>query len=166
MKITTKIGDRGKTKLSSGETVSKSDPLIEAAGTIDELSSALGLAKSLATQQSLKKDLENIQIELVNLGSELSMGKKKIEDEHILRVEKRIGEIEGKINLKKEFIIPGKSTISASIDLSRTICRRLERAAVKLNEDKRYNCEKILIYLNRLSYLLFLIAREQDILSS
>jgi len=165
MGITTKIGDKGTTKTLSGEIVSKSDLRLCAIGTLDELTSTLGLARSMCKDKNLCIQIRNLQIDLIRLAAELSSSDNhnvKIEltnKKHIENIEKEIASLEAQIKLPSSLIIPGVSSVSAVIDLARSIARRMEREIVKTKEEIGCFSEEILVYTNRLSDYLFLLAR-------
>ena len=161
MSIVTKKGDGGKTKLFSGETVSKADPVLNIVGTIDELIACLGLARSLATHKELALEIRFLQIDLMKLASDFSKKTKTMED-HVPKIEKKISELEGEIELPGSFLIPGTTPCSSALELSRTICRRLERDTVASLEAKMFEGGAGHIYMNRLSDYLFLLARQAE----
>ena len=170
MSITTKTGDQGITSLYGGARVPKDDLRVELYGSLDELCSFLGSCKSLIRQKKQKKLLESIQKELFILGSEiaakaklLSKLKKRINNRHIINLEKEIKAIEKK-NILQEccFYLPGENFLSAALDISRTVARRVERQVVTLKRKKLLKNPYILIYLNRLSDLLYLLARAHE----
>lgn len=169
MKIYTKTGDKGKTRLIGGCLVSKSDLRIEAYGSVDELNSTLGLiVVELETEPSLsalRKQLFRIQNELFNIGSvfaceDTSLLPKlpQISNEHILALETEIDEMTTSLEPLKNFILPGGTRIAAFFHVARTICRRAERMSVKLY-DSYPEVENGMVYLNRLSDYLFTSAR-------
>ncbi len=167
MSIVTKKGDKGKTSLYQGKMVSKDHIRIEACGSLDELSSHLGLVKSIANRKNIVNLIESIQKDLFILSTEvvteikiLGKLKKRIDSSFISRLDKSILEIEEKKGLKiKGFRLPGSSPISSILDISRTIARRVERRITTLSRKKLLNNKHILVYLNRLSDLLYLLAR-------
>ena len=163
-RIYTKTGDKGDTGLFGGERVPKSHPRIEAYGTIDELNSWLGLIHSLH-HNALSGDLiQRIQSDLFTIGALLSStGKKKdnlpsLNPESVRLLEKSIDDADQNIPPLKSFILPGGNTVSAYCHLARTVCRRAERRIVALEGDD--NHELIIQYINRLSDLLFVMARK------
>jgi len=166
LKITTKKGDKGKTSLYGGNKISKDHIRVEAFGTLDELMSFLGLAKSRAKRKKLRKFIEMIQQDLVLIGSELATEKKdlkrlkcRINEDHIKRIEKIIADLEKKRGPGTNcFQISGSSFVSSLLDVSRTIARRLERRVVTLQRKKIEHSRSLAVYLNRLSDLLFLLA--------
>jgi cob(I)alamin adenosyltransferase len=159
MPIYTRTGDKGETSLFSGVKVSKADLRIEVYGTIDELSSAIGVVLSIKyLVSSIEKELIKIQKDLLDIGSTLANPKTKSLND----LEKRAGEFEKLIDEMteelpplKNFILPGGGKAGAMLHLSRAICRRAERRIVVLNNKDG----SIIIYFNRLSDLLFTMAR-------
>lgn len=156
MGITTKRGDGGRTDLLGGQRVSKSDIRIECCGVADELGAALGLAKSLCNDQDTRARLEDIQRDLLILGSELAGGDpgKGLDEEAVVRLERitdRAGDWTG-------FVLPGTDPASAAIHLARTVARRLERALVQCRESGYPVRDVVLRYVNRLSDALFVLA--------
>lgn len=168
-KIYTKTGDGGETALVGGQRCSKSHPRIEAYGTVDELNSVLGMAASALPRSGFHDrivTLQKIQNELFNLGSRLACEDKKllrdlpaITDAHIQDLEKHMDDWEGKMAPLTTFILPGGSSASATLHLARAICRRAERRALALHEKEPLE-PNLLIYLNRLSDFLFMMARK------
>jgi ATP:cob(I)alamin adenosyltransferase len=167
MSITTKKGDEGFTSLYGGGRVSKDSVRIEASGTLDELCSFLGLARSAIKDRRAKTLLESIQKDLFTVIKEISTRpkftsklKQRIELEHIHRLEKEIEDIEKKIEFKKSLFIPsGKTSLSSVLDTTRAVARRAERRVVTLKRKRLLKNPYILIYLNRLSDLLYLLSR-------
>lgn len=164
-----KRGDQGFTSLLGGERISKADPRPEAYGTIDEASSALGLARATATRNQTQTIILSIQKDLQILAAELACGALqknaypyRIEANHVQRLENLIADLQREINLPKEFILPGKTLSSAAIDLARTIIRRAERRAVQLYQEKIIENPQVLAFLNRLADLLFTLARYEE----
>jgi len=160
--IVTKRGDEGYSYVYSGAKLRKDDLRFEAVGTIDELSSFLGLAKSLIKKKNGKDILERIQRNLFVLGSEISAldskkTKSKFNSNYIRYLEKRIEALERGI-IFKDFVLVGDNLISSILHITRTIARRLERRVVALKSAEGFKNKNILIYLNRLSDLMFLLA--------
>jgi len=160
--IVTGIGDKGYTYLCSGDKLSKADLRLEVVGTIDELSSFLGVAKSLNKDKKGRDILEKIQEDLFILGNRVSgTGSKnltrKISSRNIRYLEDRIKELEKKLSFKG-FVLPGDNPISSTLHVARTVARRLERRVVALENKQKFKDRNILIYLNRLSDLMFLLA--------
>ena len=167
-KIYTKNGDEGETNLFLGGKLSKNDIRVEAFGTVDELVSSLGFAKTLCENTKVIDTLEMLQHSLFKIGAELSSDSEKTVDiiniitkDNVNKIEKLIDFITESVNLGNEFIMPGTSSSSAAIDVSRTIARRLERIVVSINKGEPVN-KNILIYLNRISDLLFVLGRLED----
>jgi|GEM_PF-116570 len=162
MSIVTKQGDGGKTRLFTGEEVSKGDLRIEACGALDELVSAIGFASALSIDQLVKGDLRREQEALLRLGTILSsksqQDKVLLGDGDVARVEERIAFYESRVELGKGFVIPGKTASSAAIHLARCIARRMERRIVALLDSGGWVPHSALIYSNRISDLLFLMA--------
>jgi cob(I)alamin adenosyltransferase len=177
MKIYTQKGDGGNTSFYTGESVRKNDPRIEAVGTIDELNSLIGLVLSQVgvdekEQNSvgveIKSALERIQHDLFTVGAELTMLSTKkmsssfkmpmITTQHISDVERMIDGVSEKLVEQKSFLLPGGTMLSAWLHFSRTVTRRAEREVVGLMEHIEMNPE-VLRYLNRLSDLLYVLAR-------
>ncbi|MDV3103690.1 cob(I)yrinic acid a,c-diamide adenosyltransferase [Thermococcus waiotapuensis] len=158
MSITTKTGDRGLTGLFTGDRVVKYSPIMEANGTIDELDSFLGEAKHYLPGE-MAEILERIQVQLYDIMAELaSKGKyAKVGEEEVRWLEGLIDKYEGEVQLKG-FVLPGSTMASAKLDVCRTIARRAERKVAKLLLDYGLG-SNALVYLNRLSDLLFIMAR-------
>ena len=173
MKIYTKTGDQGKTSLYGGTRVKKSNLRIDAYGTVDELNSYIGLVKDQLEDKEVTKDLLRIQNKLFALGAMLAtpLDKEKLKDgSDRLKIEKieatEIQYLESKMDMMNEsldpmthFILPGGHTIVSFCHISRCICRRAERIAVELADSEEIN-PYIIIYLNRLSDYLFVLARK------
>ena len=167
MGIVTKGGDKGKTSLYRGPRVSKDHIRIETVGTLDELSSYLSLAKSLAKSKKLKSIIESIQSDLFIINGEIATEhkaltklKKRMGEKPIVYLEELILDLEARNKQKlKNFSLPAKTYLSSNLDLARTIARRAERRTVTLQRKKMLKNQNILIYLNRLSDLLYLLSR-------
>jgi cob(I)alamin adenosyltransferase len=164
-----KKGDGGFTSLFGGERVSKADPRPETYGTIDEASSALGLARATAAREQTQAIIFSIQKDLQILAAELATGALsqtpypyRIEVTHVQRLENLIADLQKEVTLPNEFILPGKTLSSAAIDLARTIIRRAERRAVLLYQEKIIDNPQVLAFLNRLADLLFTLARYEE----
>lgn len=163
MRIYTKKGDRGDTTLSNEIRVSKSDDRIELLGTIDELNSALGLAKVLSIPP-LYNQLELIQKQLIQIMSGISDSRNQefhLEREAVLGLEEEIDQMEKELPRMKDFILYGSCEQSARLDMARAVARRAERRfrQVSLNYDTD---ERAMQYLNRLSDYLYVAARYAD----
>jgi cob(I)alamin adenosyltransferase len=159
-KIYTRNGDEGYTSLGHG-TLSKDDLLVEAVGTVDELNAAIGLVLAFEIKDTaIVKCLTHIQNELFDLGGELHMPEHPaISAENVSRLESELDAWNGTLPSLKEFILPRGNKATAACHLARTICRRAERALVRLHRQVNLSNTEILRYLNRLSDLLFVIAR-------
>jgi cob(I)alamin adenosyltransferase len=159
-KIYTRGGDAGSTSLGDGARVSKLDPLVRAYGAVDELNSVLGWARIAADRGGL----ERIQNELFDVGADLSVpysegdGKLRIGQEAIDRLEAACDEANAPLPELRSFVLPGGSEAAARLHVARAECRRAEREVLAANEERAVN-PLTLVYLNRLSDLLFILAR-------
>jgi cob(I)alamin adenosyltransferase len=159
-KIYTRGGDAGQTSLGDGSRVSKLDALVRAYGAVDELNSILGWAQVEAREPRL----ERIQNELFDLGADLSVpfeagdGKLRITQEAIDRLERECDEANAQLAELRSFVLPGGSEAAARLHVARATCRSAEREALAAGEDRELN-PLALVYLNRLSDLLFILAR-------
>lgn len=163
-KIYTRFGDRGQTKLLSGETVSKDDLRVNTYGALDELQSHLGMARSLMSETVLMSMLYSIQKDLFVAGSELASSPwnlsrltRRLTKRDAAALEVKIDQLTDSVGLPGSFVIPGASPGSAALHVARSVCRRLERLIVQLNRTAR-NYQDLIIYFNRLSDLLFVMA--------
>lgn len=173
MSIATKTGDEGETSLMYGRRVPKTDARVDAYGCVDELNSALGLARATAMDPLLAEQILAVQKELVILMGELATAGEDLEryikdkfqqtsSAMTDRLTAGVDEWEEKLGKFKHWSVPGKTMNSAVLDLARTICRRAERRVAALMEaDANFNRE-ILRYLNRLSDLCWLLARHAE----
>jgi cob(I)alamin adenosyltransferase len=171
VRIYTKTGDDGTTGLLYGGRISKSDPAAEAYGTVDETVAVLGLARALSDRPPLQGALLELQRGLFVLGADLATnpdqrakltpGVSEVTSEMVARLETLIDDTVSQHPLPQEFIVPGASPVSAALDVARAACRRAERAAVRLAEVGREVNPEAAKYLNRLSDLLFVLARSQ-----
>ncbi len=154
-------GDRGNTILfGTKRRISKKDLRIEILGTFDELNSYIGLCRALCNEEKLKEisqDLEIVQNHLFLCQAKIAGAEKKVGENFRDFLEQKIAVMEKSIPKIKSFIIPGTDTLSAHLDIARTIARRLERKIVWL--EKKKNQKEILPYVNRLSSFLFVVAR-------
>lgn len=170
MSIVTKIGDKGTTRLFTGATVSKQSARIETYGTVDELCSFLGLARSLSKIDLIQKIIHAVQHTLFQLGAELATDDaakapfqvEPIADAQVIEVESWIKQIEPGVKLPPSFIIPGGTTASAALDVARSVCRRAERCVVALQDAGEVQNAAMVRYVNRLSDLFFLLARMEE----
>ena len=159
-KIYTRTGDDGTTGLGDGTRVPKTHGRIEAYGTVDEANSALGMAHAVAgLPEAITAALTQLQHELFELGSELAVpGYRVVTDQHVQRLEQTLDAFNENLPPLKEFILPGGGPAAAACHLARTITRRAERCVWALPPDEQIAPE-VARYLNRLSDLLFVIAR-------
>lgn len=168
MKIYTRTGDDGSTGLFAGGRVSKTHLRVEAYGTVDELNSAIGLARALKATPDTDAKLESVQNALFNLGADLATPLDaqaawivRVESSAAQGLEADIDAMTADLPELKNFILPGGSPAAAQIQVARTICRRAERLAVALAQTEATNAE-VVIYLNRLSDWLFTLARWEN----
>ena len=167
MKIYTKTGDHGDTSLFGGQRVSKKHSRIEAYGTVDELNSIIGIARSAGCDPVNEAILERVQNELFVLGADLATPPEKntridrIGSNHVKRLEEDIDQLEEKLKPLKSFILPGGSPGAAYLHLARTVCRRAERVCFSCRQSEIVS-DEALVFLNRLSDLLFVMARFQN----
>jgi cob(I)alamin adenosyltransferase len=158
-KIYTRTGDDGSTGLGDGTRVAKDSARVAAYGTIDELNCAIGLTIAAEPPAPIAELLTEIQHELFDLGGELCIpGSAAISDTDVTRLEQRLDALNAELPPLKDFVLPGGGLAAAHCHLARTICRRAERASVALSRTESVRGEAIR-YLNRLSDLLFVIAR-------
>lgn len=167
-KIYTRTGDKGRTRLGDMSEVDKTDIRVEAYGTVDEANAVIGLARSALSGTPEDRVLEKVQNELFDLGADLCVPDTgedpgfeplRITAKQVEALEVEIDRWNAKLDPLDSFILPAGSEASARLHLARTICRRAERRTVALQQtDKRLNPETVR-YLNRLSDLLFVLAR-------
>lgn len=158
-KIYTRGGDRGSTSLGDGQRVDKDHPRIECIGCVDELNSALGLLRAEALAADLDHVLFEMQHRLFDLGGELAVpGRTAIESHDVSQLEQHIDRLNAELPPLEEFILPAGGRAAAVAHLARTACRRAERRVHALGRVEAIN-PQALAYLNRLSDLLFVIAR-------
>lgn len=169
MKIYTKTGDKGTTRLVDGSCVEKFSPRVEAYGCIDELNSQLGVVRShletTITLNEIKPHLERIQSELFSVGSLLATADEatfnklpQITESHIEQLEKWIDEFSVELPALKNFILPAGHQVATHLHVCRTACRRAERRTSEIYKAE-HHYQSVLIYLNRMSDLLFTWAR-------
>ncbi len=170
--VTTRTGDDGYTSLLGHERVPKWHPRPETYGTLDEASSALGLARALSPHSVVKEEILRVQRELYFLMAELATGPEeyerspfKVTEAHVLEIEGRLEALKGLVEVGREFIIPGETPAAAALDLARTIVRRGERLTARLLHEGEIGNRELLRYLNRLSDLLFVLARYEESLT-
>ncbi len=166
MKIYTKTGDTGQTGLFGGQRVSKADPCVEAYGLVDELNAALGMARAAGGPAEVSAGLERIQSELFSLGAELAtpashrdrLQMPRLAADHVAALEAAIDRAEAELPPLTTFVLPGGSPEASALHFARTVCRRAERGLVAVLQRATVRAE-LLVYLNRLSDLLFVWAR-------
>jgi cob(I)alamin adenosyltransferase len=166
VRIYTKTGDSGETSLFDKSRVAKSHPRVEAYGDVDELNACLGAARAAGAAEDLDQALETIQRQLFAVGARLAdpsariasrVEKAVVQASDVERLEQWIDGFEGELPPLRRFILPGGSTCGAWLHLARTVCRRAERRVVGLGEGAVEPI--VVVYLNRLSDLLFVMAR-------
>ncbi|WP_290664269.1 cob(I)yrinic acid a,c-diamide adenosyltransferase [Ignavibacterium sp.] len=174
MKIYTKTGDKGDTSLFGGERVQKNHQRINAYGTVDELNAFIGLALTEIKSDEVRNILIDLQNKLFIVGSDLATPEneknKKLNiirtsEEFIKKAESDIDNFTEKLDELRNFILPGGSKGSAMLHVCRTICRRAEREIVALKNSEKVN-QNILIFLNRISDLLFVLSRYENKVSN
>lgn len=168
MRIYTRTGDTGETGLFGGQRVSKNHPRVAAYGTVDELNALLGLAVAQTSDAGIRELLEAIQADLFVVGGDLAtpmeeaaVGAKtvpRVREAQVAELEGHIDSLEGELPPLTNFILPGGTETAATIHLARAVCRRAERETVALAGKETLNPE-LGVYLNRLSDLLFVLAR-------
>jgi cob(I)alamin adenosyltransferase len=163
-RIYTGGGDRGETSLGDGSRVSKLDCRIGAFGTVDELNSQVGLALAAGLPDEFRSVLERVQNELFDVGADLSVpygvgdGRLRVTDGRIAQLERDCDRFNAELPDLKSFVLPGGSEAAARLHVARTVCRRAEREALATSHEVEIN-RLVLVYLNRLSDLLFILAR-------
>lgn len=166
MKIYTKTGDTGETSLFDRTRVRKSDARVDAYGEVDELNACLGVARAAGVDAGVGDVIEAIQKDLFALGARLAdpstkiatrVTKAAITEEHVARLEGTIDRLEEELPPLRRFILPGGTAAGAALHLARTVCRRAERRVVALAAGE--GDAILIVYLNRLSDLLFVLAR-------
>jgi cob(I)alamin adenosyltransferase len=166
-KIYTKTGDKGFTSLIGGTRVSKDNIRIESYGTIDELNSYIGMVSDSAADETVTEWLREIQDRLFTIGSVLATSQEKevkmklpdLHNEDVVALEKLIDKMNEDLPEMRSFILPGGNLASSTAHVARCVCRRAERLCVHMQSQEEHVPELILIYLNRLSDFLFVLAR-------
>ena len=168
MKIYTKTGDSGDTGLFGGGRVGKDHPRVEAYGDVDELNASLGLVRALEPMPRIDEVIVPIQRDLFSIGALLatpdrekmraSLEKARIDDTRIRELELAIDDCESELDPLRSFIVPGGTAKAAALHVARTICRRAERRVVALQHTEELP-PIVVIFLNRVSDLLFMLAR-------
>lgn len=172
MKIYTRAGDGGQTELPGGVPVAKDIARLEAVGSVDELNALLGLARSEALPKGVDRLLQRLQHELFELAAELAVAVPAAHDNrtlglaHVRALEEAIDRYSERLKPLGEFILPGGSRAAAALHVARTVCRRAERRLVTLiRQDEPESMPNLTAYLNRLSDLLFVLARAVNALA-
>ena len=165
-RIYTRGGDGGETSLGDGSRVSKLDCRIGAFGTVDELNSALGAVLAGDVPEGLRDALGRVQNELFDVGADLSVpwgvtDRLRVEQGMIDRLERSCDELNAQLPELRSFVLPGGTEAAARLHIARTVCRRAERDVLLGAEDVELN-PLVLVYLNRLSDLLFILARSAN----
>ncbi len=170
MKIYTKTGDQGETGLYRGGRVAKDSLRIASYGTVDELNSQLGWVLTLHISEDAERLLHQIQHDLFAIGADLATPEEAVKPgDKVTRLsfdaqfflEEAIDQMEKNLEPQRHFILPGGSPTAAAIHVARTVCRRAERGVVTLGRSEAVS-PQVIIYLNRLSDFLFVLAREQN----
>ena len=172
MTLYTRAGDEGETSLLFGQKLSKASPRTEAYGSLDSAISAMGLARALCKDDRVKETLLRLQRELFTVGSELATPPEDLDklEEYFKPVdagmtealENEIDDLKSQVRLPRAFIVPGATAGSGAIDMARSLLRTAERRTVALSDAGELPNGEVLRYLNRLSDLLFILARYED----
>ncbi len=168
-KIYTKTGDLGETSLFTGLRVAKDELRIALCGDLDELSSVLGIVRAEGLTDKYAALILRVQHELLLFGAEIVCGSPPrlnattISSEHVQQLEREIDEIEAFLPPLNHFVVPGDNKVSAYLHLARTVCRRAERGLVTLVRKEPNTSPTLIAYLNRLSDLLFVMARHSHL---
>jgi len=157
-KIYTRTGDAGETGKADGGRVSKDDRLIHAQGDIDELNSFIGLLAARVDDTELRQLMSRIQHDLFNMGAELSLSQQVITADDVAYLEQQLDRYNADLPPLKEFILPGGGEAASLCHVARSVCRRAERSLVSQHREKELAAD-LLAYINRLSDLLFVLAR-------
>ncbi len=169
-KVYTRTGDGGETRLGGGQKTSKAAVRIEAFGDVDELNSLLGVVLASQVADDLTAVIRRIQNDLFHAGSDLCMLAEdrvkfkipQIEKRHIDALEREIDRLQEHLEPLEEFILPGGSIAATHLHVARCVCRRAERTVVRLSRDEEIGAH-VVSYLNRLSDLLFVMARYENL---
>ncbi|MPS49522.1 cob(I)yrinic acid a,c-diamide adenosyltransferase [Methylobacillus sp.] len=158
-KIYTRTGDNGTTGLGDGSRIEKDSPRVEAMGCVDELNAALGVLLAETLPEQITQSLTQIQHDLFDLGGEISIpGYQRLQTSRVTALEQTLDKLNADLEPLKEFILPGGTRAAALCHQARTICRRAERVLLSLHREQ-VTSDAALPYLNRLSDLLFVMAR-------
>ncbi|MFH1067604.1 MAG: cob(I)yrinic acid a,c-diamide adenosyltransferase [bacterium] len=174
MSIATRTGDQGTTSLMHGRRVSKTHPRVQACGAVDELNAALGVARAAAAHSWAKEQILLIQKDLIVLMGELATAEEdclrheksgsRVSEEMLKRLDEGVAHLESEHTQPRGWAIPGETLPASFLDLARTICRRAEREIISLSESQpqTFISSLAIPYLNRLSDLLWLMARLEE----
>ncbi len=167
--ITTRQGDGGRTRLWSGEEVPKYDDRVECLGTVDELVSVLGIARAWSATPTTRRAIRNLQTTLFVIGSEIAASPRwsdalpvRLSAREVQRLDARRRRLERRLDPTGGFVLPGVHTVAAHLDHARAVARRLERLVAKLFDHAQVTNPHILVWLNRLSDYLWLLARMEE----
>jgi cob(I)alamin adenosyltransferase len=168
-KVYTRTGDDGTTALGAGQRVAKDSRRVEAYGTVDEANSAIGAAMASGLDPVLQDELRRIQNDLFHVGSDLCVTESdkasrpvpRIEARHVERLERLIDRLSEDLPPLENFVLPGGSAGAAQLHVARAVCRRAERVVVSLSREERVG-DSVMVYLNRLSDALFVMARWEN----
>lgn len=158
MRIYTRTGDDGTTGLSGGKRVSKANAVVEASGAIDEANSAISVARAAGLEPSADAVLARVQRDLFSIGAEISGGEELIAEDDVTRLEEAIDAAQEGLPALRSLVLPGGSPAACALHVARCVVRRAERRVVAVND-----CPDAIAYLNRLSDLLFVLARRANL---
>ena len=168
-KVATRTGDGGETSLFGKERVRKTDPRIEALGDLDEAQAVLGLARSLAPRSSLGREMLELQrglylvmAEVATPRSDMSRLKERLDGAAVAQLDRALEAVKKRTPIEGRFVVPGENRFSATLDHARTVVRRAERQVVQCVDEGYVSGEDLLPWLNRLSDLLFVLARASE----
>ncbi len=169
MKLYTRTGDAGSTGLFGGQRVGKDDPRVEAYGTVDETNAVIGAARAIGLPESVDDVLARVQDDLFTLGAELAcapgkedkLGMATVSSDDVTRLEQSIDNAEDGLSPLKSFVLPGGTAAAAALHHARTVCRRAERRTLAARHSTEIR-DEVVVYLNRLSDLLFALARRAN----
>lgn len=168
MKIYTRTGDQGTTGLYTGQRVAKDSLRVEAYGNIDEITSALGLARALSKNEEVRPVILELQKMLMRVMADVASvggGGRNVENQDVSRLESLIDSFDAKLKPLAQFIIPGDTPAAAALDMARTTARRAERQLWRLSRQEAVD-ENVLVVLNRLSDLCFTLSRAESELTN
>ncbi len=160
-KIATRTGDSGTSGLADGSRLPKTDARFTAMGDVDELNSHVGMLRAHGLPAAIDAVLEDVQHRLFDIGGELALpGHRALDDTHVLALDQALADLNATLPPLKEFILPGGSPAAASAHLARAVARRAERTLWRMHQEAPLANDTGLRYLNRLSDLMFVIARQ------